>query len=289
MAASIIPDLIRDSGAHRDKDHVSITRSFFVKGIDTSVPALVVALAVAAPGIPVYGDPFPNAPYTTLLASNIDVRPVGSHSMAEVIVTYELRLLDGGGSEALVEYDGSMAGDMTNSDKSGTRMDVVYSPTGSSPGQPVPIGVDNSAPSIATIQVLRPVGQLRVTKYYTLGPSDHTIDDMVKAYQGRVNSVDWRGRPKLSWLLSNIHTNLLSAKQFKVQFQFDWKPYFIGDTLSTKRGGWVGDCAYHCPEFDGPGPKFEKWDNIQNGPGAGANGYKMALIYPEVDFNALGF
>lgn len=276
MPASIIPDLIRDSGLERTKDFLRVVRSFWVKGIDATTPCNVIPLALSAAGIPAFGDAHPF--YTTMPAVMFSVRPVGAHNMAEVMVTYELKTTNGATGEVLVEYDGGLTTEQTSVDRDGAPIIVKWYPGG--------IGTTFHKKQTAYVPVLRPVGQLRITKFYTLASAlDTTIDDLVNGFQGHVNSASWRGRPKWAWLCSNIHVSQYSYKQYRVNFQFDWKPWINGGTISTVRGNWVADVAYLIAENGGrPPANFIKHDTQAN-----ANAYVKADVYPEKDFTTLGF
>lgn len=289
--ASYKPDLIRDAGAVMDKDCIKVLRSIWVKGLSgTNVPYE----ALTSCGVSL-GDYLPGS---NLYCNSIEMRPVQSVSQAAIVATYLRMWINGGRSGFLVEYDGGVSVDATNVDIDNNPLRVDFYSSGVVVGGPDTVnGVPNclglghlEVPKLATVQVPRPVGQLKVMQYIDVtDDNEDALDDLVKKYQGFTNSTSWRGRPKWSWLCSNVSVVQATIRQFCVTMQFDWKPLIDHGTVSTRRGNWVANCGYIMPEGAGQPPLFFMKADVDGFPGKAANGYLMGKVLGSVDFNALGF
>ena len=289
--AVIKPNLIHDSGAMMDKDCIKVVQSIWMSGLpnDSSVPYD----ALLGCGV-ILGQPYN---LTNLYANQIEMRPVQSVTQAAIIVTY-LRLWCNGGATSFVqEYGGGVEMDATNVDINNAPLRVKYNDqvTRAAPNAQYPdgqvtalIGAD-LPPKLTTVQAARPIGQLRIKFYQDIVDGIDDILQGYKDYQSYSNSTTWRNQPKWSWLCSGVNIEQVTIKQFELTMQFDWKPLWVGNSISTRRGNWVADCAYLLPESNGqPGGNFQKADP-DGFPGVLTNGYLMGKVQGSTDFNALPF
>jgi hypothetical protein len=202
-------------GAQTQVGSQGVTRTVtaFVSDIPTENPAMVLDLALTAPGVPQYGDPHPADP--SCIVYDRIAEPWGC-DQARITIRYKLPIPSGG--------PGGGGGGQPYTIRDGYSLVPVT--TGLIPGKALPIEVSlwNVPNARDTVRPQELSYQMPLRTRTILGTVPGDQIQQVGRYAGSVNDKPYGGLPKGYWLFAGFETETLDSG----------RSYVFSGTIITK-------------------------------------------------------
>jgi hypothetical protein len=225
---TLVLDTVARANIQQGQDGTRITRTGFIRDIDTTVPPeQILAQALSVSGMPAYLEAYPHPSYSSSLCRRrlIDTIP-GVNTRVNVTLLY-----DTGG----IAVPPPSTFVLTRSTTLVERETEVHPKD----WKPLTIGwtnpndaADVRKDDTARMRFLSPFQRLIATGYYIGEPPTAMTDDI-----GKVNSSTWRGQPKGSWLYAGETDKSQDlGLSYNIQLEFWRKPGEDWRSLALFRG-----------------------------------------------------
>jgi hypothetical protein len=213
---TLVLDTVARANIQQGQDGTRITRTGFIRDIDTTVPPeQILATALSVPGMPPYLDPYPHPSYSNSLCRRrlIDTIP-GVNTRLNVMLLY-----DTGGAATPPPSTFILSRSTTLVERETEVHPKDWSPLAIKWTNPRDAG-DVRKADTARMRFLAPFQRLIATGYYIGTPPTAMTDDV-----GKVNSTPWRGYAKGTWLYAGETDKSQDlGLSYNIQLEFWRKP-----------------------------------------------------------------
>ncbi len=284
MAIVLYPDLIKDSRFYESfaptgiLTAARIDRAYYVDGAPTTNREQIQALCKeAVQAVVPIGTPHPRQ--TAALAREYRAEPWSDHDGCEVVVSYVYDGYTGLSNDYSIEVSGGVRQVATDSEFDGSGnlipIEVAYNREWASITATRPINTDLYYASVTDMPVLRPVGNVVLTKRIN-STKAQAIEDQRDDYLGFTNSSNFRGKDANTYLCSEVTT-------VAQPYQGDYIARARWDYLPETWDAWA---RFRNDQFGVPANIWRDWNSTYTS-AAGNNGFKRCKAYLRADMNAL--
>lgn len=260
--AVVVTDLVERSSASNTVRGWEVDRTFHIEGLDGDETKKLYD-AGTAPGVPHYGDPHPTIP--DIKVESLQIEPSGSFSAYVVVHYANLFAFRGFGTpeRAVIEVSGSIVSTRATTHRNGKEIKIQTAPASAQGGIPEVNG---------TVDVFEPQATFTYTRREIGDPGDKAL-----RYVNSVNGSPFRGKPRWTWLCTNITGRSIDGGTiFDVTYSFQYNP-----GLPPWNRGWQPIAVNYengkVPDNAQPDPT--QLEMIQ---------YTLVDYYREENFNVLG-